>query len=306
MSSDSPLVSIVIPTYNYGCYVEAAVDSALAQTYSSIEVIVVDDGSTDDTRERLAVYGDRIRYLFQENSGLSAARNTGILAAKGDFIALLDSDDMFHPRKLEVQMHVFAQRPALGMVASKSFSDEPSVWADLPDESIKESNVILGDIVTQSRFGPSSVVIRKECFETVGLFDPTLRSVEDREMWIRIASRFSISTICLPLMWYRKTPGSMSRNAEKMEYFERVVLDRAFRMPDLAIERQVRLRALSLAALSAAFMYRDAGKLWLAFTRVCISLWFWPYAHKSSDRIGALTRLKFLCLLPKHIIRVRL
>ena len=100
---NNELISVVIPTYNYGHFVTEAVDSVLAQTYRHYEVVVVDDGSTDDTRARLAPYGDRIRYIHQENQGLSAARNTGIRAARGGVIGLLDSDDKWHPRKLETQ-----------------------------------------------------------------------------------------------------------------------------------------------------------------------------------------------------------
>src|SRR5688572_5767710 len=111
MFPDPPLVSVVIPTYNYGHLVAEAVDSALAQTYPAVEVLVVDDGSTDDTWDRLARYGDRIRCVRQANAGLSAARNTGIRAAHGEYVALLDSDDAFHPRKLDLQMRYLTSRP---------------------------------------------------------------------------------------------------------------------------------------------------------------------------------------------------
>ena len=122
------LVSVVVPTYDYGCFVAEAVASALAQTYPHREVIVVDDGSTDDTREVLAPYSDRIRYIFQSNQGLSAARNTGIRAAQGEFIALLDSDDVWHPRKLEVQMHFLHDLPEVGLLGTDLFMDQRSHW----------------------------------------------------------------------------------------------------------------------------------------------------------------------------------
>jgi len=95
-----PFISVVIPTYNYARYVTQAVDSVLAQTYPAGEIVVVDDGSTDNTRERLQPYWARIHYVYQANQGLSAARNAGIRVARGDVIALLDSDDLWHPRKL--------------------------------------------------------------------------------------------------------------------------------------------------------------------------------------------------------------
>ena len=109
MSMD--LVTAVIATYNYGRFVTQAVESVLAQTYGNLEVIVVDDGSDDDTRELLAPYTDRIRYIYQKNQSVAAARNTGIRAASGDLIAFLDADDIWHPQKIEVQMRYLADHP---------------------------------------------------------------------------------------------------------------------------------------------------------------------------------------------------
>jgi glycosyltransferase involved in cell wall biosynthesis len=270
-----PLVSVVIPTYNYGHYVGEAIDSALAQTYPAVEVIVVDDGSTDDTRERLAVYGDRIRSIHQANAGLSAARNTGIQAAKGQYVAFLDSDDAFHPRKLERQMAVVAADPAIGLVGTEDFSDEPRVWGEVP-ESPPVARLTLEDIVTRSRFSPSSAVVRADCFPQVGLFDTSLRSVEDREMWIRIAAKYPVALVRQPLTWYRMTPGSMSKNPEKMEHFERLVLDRAFEMPELAGRWPLRRKALGLATAASAWLYLENNRNRTAAARLLRSAIWWP------------------------------
>src|SRR5437773_3781756 len=109
-------VSVVIPTYNYARYLPEAIDSALAQTHAPLEVIVVDDGSTDDTPRVLAVYGDRIRVIRQANRGPGAARNTGIAAARGEYVGFLDADDVWLPRKLELQMARFEADQGLGLV----------------------------------------------------------------------------------------------------------------------------------------------------------------------------------------------
>src|SRR5438876_789956 len=114
-------VSVVIPTFNKGCLVAEAVESVLAQTLLPAEIIVVDDGSRDDTRERLAAYRERIQYAFQENRGVSAARNHGVRRATSDLIAFLDSDDVWHPRKLEIQVEALAQNPGLGLLGTASF-----------------------------------------------------------------------------------------------------------------------------------------------------------------------------------------
>src|SRR5690242_13247080 len=110
------LVSVIIPTYNGTAFLRETIDSALAQTYPAVEVIVVDDGSTDDTAAVIAEYGDRIKGIAQANSGTSAARNTGIRASSGDYIAFLDHDDLWAPIKLARQMRVLRDHPELGMV----------------------------------------------------------------------------------------------------------------------------------------------------------------------------------------------
>ncbi|MCK4819314.1 glycosyltransferase family 2 protein, partial [bacterium] len=108
-----PNVSVIIPTCNRAEYITQAIDSVLAQTYTDYEIIVVDDGSTDNTKEVMEPYMDRIRYIYQENAGVSAARNTGIKAAKGDWVAFLDSDDEWLPGKLAVQIRAVERHPQL-------------------------------------------------------------------------------------------------------------------------------------------------------------------------------------------------
>src|SRR5437588_6877362 len=122
------LVTAVIPTYNYGRFVTQALESVLAQTYANIEIIVVDDGSKDDTREQLASYADRIRYIYQENQSVAAARNTGIRAAAGDLVAFLDADDVWHPQKVELQMFYLADHPEVGLVAVERLAAGDATW----------------------------------------------------------------------------------------------------------------------------------------------------------------------------------
>ena len=292
MPTDPPLVSVVIPSFNYGHYVCEAVESALAQTYRSVEIIVVDDGSTDDTRERLAPYGERIRYIHQANQGLSAARNTGIREAKGEYIAFLDSDDAFHPRKLEIQMAAFAGEPKLSVIGTAQFSEEPRAWTHYTG-GLDVHRVHLDDVVLRTPFAPSSAVVRKECFGVVGAFDTTLRSVEDREMWIRVATKYQIGIIPLPLTWYRLSPGSMSRNPERMEIFERLVVDRAFQHPELSRRWQLRRRALGLAAPKRWTFYSE-NRPGTAVQRLIRSFAWWPIPFRKPDVRDTFARPKLL------------
>jgi glycosyltransferase involved in cell wall biosynthesis len=292
-----PLVSVVIPAYNYGQFVTEAVDCALAQSYPNVEVIVVDDGSTDDTRRRLEPYGARIRYHYQKNQGLSAARNTGIRLARGEFIALLDADDLWHPRKLEVQMRVFARHPDAAVVASDGKKDLGVPWCAINDDApLAEEEIPLTDLLIHSRFGPSGVVLRRACLGEETPFDTTLRSVEDRDLWMRLAARFPIIRVNLPLMHYRVHGGQMSLAAERMEHYERLVVARAFRtLPVLRGRWLLRAKITSFVDLWAALRYRDAGCYGTSLRRFARAMlvWPWPYAR---------TETKFLLMRPKGFL----
>jgi glycosyltransferase involved in cell wall biosynthesis len=293
-----PLVSVVIPTYNYGHCVADAVDSALAQTYPAVEVIVVDDGSTDDTPDRLAKYGDRIRVIRQPNQGLSAARNAGIRAAAGELVALLDSDDAFHPRKLEHQTAYLAANPAVGLVGTNHFSDPTKMWPAVETTPAARA-VSLDELVIKARFSPSSAVLRKACVAAVGDFDTTLRSVEDRDFWIRVATKFGVAVLDADLTFYREQPGSMSRNVERMEQFEKVVLEKAFALPELRGRRLLRRKARGLASYSSAFMHHISDRPAGAARRMVESFAWWPVPFRVPDVRMPLARARLFAAVVK-------
>jgi glycosyltransferase involved in cell wall biosynthesis len=221
-AADSP-VSVVIPTYNYAHYLREAVDSVLSQTYPAVELIVVNDGSTDNTREILDSYGDRILAVHQENQGLSAARNTGIRKASHDFVAFLDADDVWEPDKLACQMARFADLPPeYGLVACDRgviYRDGQRHPEEIAFRKTKQTDgeITAVDLLTRSRFSPSSVVARRACFDNCGLFDTSLRSTEDRDMWIRIAERWRLFWDSRVLCFIRKHGENMSANAPRMK-----------------------------------------------------------------------------------------
>lgn len=302
----SPLVSVVIPTFNYGHLVGEAVDSVLAQTYPNIEVIVVDDGSTDDTRERLAKYGERIRYHYQPNAGLSAARNTGIGLANGEFIALLDSDDAFHRLKIELQMRCFERQAKMMMIATGNIPDEFPRWQEIArSTSIPFREISLRELVLKPRFAPSSVLCRRECFEVVGKFDAAQNPSEDRDMWIRSATFGPIGLIDLPLTWYRLHPNSMSRNALRMEQSEFNVLQKAFSQLPLKSECVLRRRAMGLAAMASARRYQESGEYGIAVRRVLQSCVWWPFCYTAADQVSPLGRLRLLVSIFKQSVMGR-
>ena len=246
-------VSVVIPSYNYGRFIADAVKSALAQTYTNLEVIVVDDGSRDDTRERLAPFGTAIRYFHQENKGLSAARNAGIRIATGEWIALLDADDVWHASKLEAQLTAVSALDNLGLIGSLPTETLPITLP--PDPPFVELSV--RDFLISIRTGPSGTIIRRQCFDRVGLFDETLASIEDRDMWLRVATQFRCVQVQSPCWWYRPHEGQMSRRASRMLENYKKVLSKFF--AEHAEYSRFRRLAWSYLYLDAAWSFLDEG-----------------------------------------------
>ena len=188
----TPKVSVVIPTYNRARYICRAINSVLSQTFTDYEIIIVDDGSTDNTKKILAQYGNRIVYLAQSNQGISASRNRGIAVARGKYIAFLDSDDEWLPEKLAIQVDMLEKNEKLGLVCSRMLilDGDGKQRGYKPEErtgkNFKELIEIGGDLPT------STVITRKDCFDKMGVFDEALPPMEDFEMWVRIASKYDI------------------------------------------------------------------------------------------------------------------
>ena len=208
MPEQLPRVSVIVPTHNAARYLPEAIDSVLGQTYRDFEIIVVDDGSTDDTQEVLARYGDQIRVVRQRNQGSAAARNAGILAARGEFIAFLDADDLWLPQKLERQMPLFGERPEIGWVYSDYREFDESglrTRSFFEREGLRpppEGWVLLAlarDCITWT----TTVVIRASCFQEAGLFDGAFPRAQDYDMWLRLAARFPVACAEEVLALYR-------------------------------------------------------------------------------------------------------
>lgn len=301
------LVTVVIPTFNYGRFVAAAVESALAQTYRRLEIVVVDDGSTDDTRDRLAPYMDRIRYIHQNNQGLSAARNTGIRAAKGELIALLDSDDLWHPRKLEIQVAYLSAHPEVGLLATEDRRFVGDARPPLPEAAaVRARPVSQHQLVIRSHFGACGVLARAECFRAAGLFDTDLRSAEDRDMWIRIAEHFPVVMLETPLWWWRLHPGSMSTLAGRMEENNLKLLRKVF-ATSLGLRGNwvLRLQAHSYAARRSARTYDAAGMHFRGLTRMVRSLLLWPFPFPGGISTRRLERLRMLGVMTLRLARLK-
>jgi glycosyltransferase involved in cell wall biosynthesis len=207
------VVSVIIPTYNSDKYIGEALDSVLCQTYADYEIIVIDDGSTDDTKKIIEEHYPLVRYYFVENRGVSSARNLGISLAQGEFIAFLDADDRWLPDKLEKQTALFQSDDNLGMVFTENyFFDEHGIKKNKLN---KRKRLMYGDIVRNiflnSYVATPTVMVRKSVFDAVGFFEEGLTVAEDDNMWMRIAMRYGVELLDEPLVLCRVTEGSLSR-----------------------------------------------------------------------------------------------
>ncbi len=199
-TSSSPLVSIIIPTYNRAWVIREAVDSVLGQTYRNFELIVVDDGSTDNTLDILESYGNDITVIQQENQGVSSARNTGVAAAKGEYIAFLDSDDVWQPKKLEVQTAYFVSHPDVMICQTEEIWVRKGVRVNPKNRHKKPSGMIFMPSLELCLVSPSAVMMKKSLLENMGGFDTSLPACEDYDLWLRISLNLPVHLIDEPLI----------------------------------------------------------------------------------------------------------
>ncbi len=226
-------VSVVIPAYNAMTYLPQTIANVLEQTYTDFEVLIVNDGSTDNVVEWVAQISDsRVWLISQENQGLAKTRNTGIRKSQGEYLAFLDADDLWESTKLAKQVEILDNHPEVGLVYSwvtylnqhgKStgrtvcYQAEGNVWSELVTKNLIECG--------------SVPMVRRACLEAVGLFDEQLSCLnvgEDWDMWLRIAARYPFKVIKEPLVFYRQLTGSASKNYELVAKSFRAVIEKAF------------------------------------------------------------------------------
>jgi len=185
-------ISVIIPTWNRSSYLVRALESVYAQSVLPHEVIVVDDGSTDNTREIIAQHFTEVLYHYQENQGVSSARNTGIRMAAGDWIALLDSDDCWLPHKLEQQRELLRANPGAGIFRSNEIWIRNGKRVNPMKKHTKYGGDIFQHCLPLCRISPSSTVIRRDLFDEIGLFDESLPACEDYDLWLRMCATYPV------------------------------------------------------------------------------------------------------------------
>ena len=215
----APEVSVLIPSYNHAHYLGHAIRSVLKQSFSDWEVIIIDDGSTDNTKQVTDNFSDpRIRYIYQENQGLSAARNTGIRMATTEIIALLDADDIWHENYLaEMMPRILTHSEVVAVYCGFHYIDKDGEEVGVPNIKVVPPNEFDKQFSNHGNWlATTGVVFRKDIAEKVGCFDESLRAVEDADMWSKISDHGMFVGVAMPLIGYRRHDSNMSDDPQRM------------------------------------------------------------------------------------------
>ncbi len=272
-------VSVIIPSYNYGRFIAEAIGSALGQSLAPQEIIVVDDGSADDTAEVVAEFGDAVRYIRQENAGVCVARNSGVAESSGELIAFLDADDIWEPTKLEKQAALFERDGRIGLVhcGMREFDSDTGETIALHIDGMEGE--VADELLLWERpviIGPGgTIMVSREAFEAAGGFDPRQKCGEDWDMCYRIARRYRVGFVREPLVNYRSHGAAAHRNVREMERGMGLFYEKAFAEggPKVAALRR---RALGNYNRVLAGSYFRAGKYGDFLRTAAKSVWYRP------------------------------
>ena len=287
-----PKVSIIIPAYNVAPYIGETLDSVFAQTFADYELIVINDGSPDtaDLERMLGPYIDRLNYIKQENRGASAARNAGLRAARGEFVAFLDADDLWLPNYLEEQIRFLRERDCdLACADAEVFSDashEEQTYMEslVADASPTGEVTFLGLLSAEQNLITSGVVVRRELLLEVGLFDETLRNAQDFDLWLRLARHGTrMAYQRQTLLRYRSRTTGLSGDEVNVHRRELRVLEKVERDYDFSPVERAKVSAV--IERRRAILEFELGKLYLAQGE---------FSH-ARDSFGKANRLRRSC-----------
>lgn len=282
-----PAVSIVIPAYNHARFLKGTIESALAQTWRDYEIVVVDDGSKDDTPAVAAQFGDAIRYIRQANQGMAATRNTALRHAIGDIISFLDDDDLWLPDYLATVMSYFQADSYLAAAHTGYQLTSDEQGRDFPGHSSRTvpADDLYATLIEGGFFPPSSVSVRRMILDKVGFFDEGLQGYADWELWLRICREHKFIGIPVELVKYRIHAGGLSSNVQHMTEDRLKAIRKHFGPPedDAAAWPADKRRAYAFAYRTAAFEYNIQGKSDEAWRYLEQALAIWPDIFRRLD-----------------------
>jgi glycosyltransferase involved in cell wall biosynthesis len=278
-------VTVVIPSYNCGPLTVEAVESVLAQTVPASEILVVIDGSTDNTFELLNQFGDRIRLITQPNQGVAAARNTGLRLATGEFVAFLDADDVWHPEKLERQLSFLNLNPEIGVLATLTYAWPSSEHPNQPLTTVPGLRCFSEEeLLIRNPLTTSSVIIRRSLQQDLGDFDIRQFGTEDYDLWLRAIRSAKIARLEMPLTGYRTaTPGSLSKNAARMEAGMRIIQGKLDEAKVFQGRGPLRRKMKAYHRYTWAYMHYQAGNFRIALWHILVSLLNYPFSYSREE-----------------------
>jgi hypothetical protein len=300
---DREKITVVIPVYNGGRFIAEALDSAMAQTTPPSQIIVINDGSTDNTRDVLIAYQNRVTVVDQANRGVAAARNLGLQIATGNFIAFLDADDVWHPRKLEMQLKEIRRHPEIQLLGTRTFDYpckmEPEISADAQIEEISRDRLLI-----RNYFTTSSVMIRREMVERLGGFDSSVPNVEDFDYWQRAAELGRMAILQSPLTGYRQVAGSMSRRPADVEQGLCRILQKLDKQDSWRGRSWMRRKAISHRHYAISHLH-DVNSTPLSLWKVLQSLAWYPLPFPRYETGVMLGRPKRVAVLLLRLLGLR-
>jgi len=226
-----PEVSVIIPAYNKADLTVKTVQSVLVQTYKDLEILVVDDGSTDQTKERMLAFGDKIQYIHKPNGGACSARNLGIRRSRGTFIAFLDCDDLYDEKKIELSVGYLKKNPKFGYVHTDAYfiDQDGGIIRKYSHPRARKEGWVARKLVLGNFICNSTVVVRREILEKAGLFDESIFTPADWDLWIRLAEVAPVGYLNMPLTGYRVTDNYIFRRIELAQKEEGAVIENFFK-----------------------------------------------------------------------------
>jgi glycosyltransferase involved in cell wall biosynthesis len=291
--SEAPQVNVIIPAYNAARYLAIAIESVIAQTFQQWTIVLVNDGSTDNTDEVvapfLATLGQKLKYIKQPRSGVSAARNNAVRNSSAEFLAILDADDVWLPCRLEESVACLRTRPAAGM--SYGFITRISPEGerlDTFDRKQKHGEGRVAPYLYMRRIDlPSpTITFRRECIDAIGGFDETLTATEDRDLWLRIATRYEVALIPKVLALYRTSPQSATTDPDRMLTSQLQFVAKHYGAPGCGmLARRIALGRIYKQRAEALGMRKHLGA---ALTSALRALAYYPFDSGNIRTVGSL------------------
>lgn len=260
-----PKVSVIIPAYNKAAFTVKTVESVLAQTYNNLEIIVVDDGSTDQTRSLLAPYQGRIHYIYKKNGGACSARNYGLKIANGEYVGFLDCDDLYLRDKIARSVEFLEKNPDCGFVHTgvDLIDTHDRIVGRFVYAKATRMEWLAPFLIMENFVSNPTVVVRRDCFETVGNFDVNIFTPADWDLWIRLAEHYKAGFINAPLSRYRVTDNFIFNKLEISQKEETYVIEKFFQR-NVHFQTSMKQKAMSALHLRYAqyyFLKNDCPRL---------------------------------------------